>query len=114
MAKYKWLGDKVKKEVAKQAGQALFKGSTHILNEANRIAPHDEGILTQTAGVEVDEKKLVAHIFYTQKYAPRLHENPQFNFGKGREGKWLEKTMLNQHEKVLKFMADEIKKAFKG
>lgn len=114
MAQFKWRGDKVKANVAEQTKRALFQGCSHILNEANQIAPHDEGILTQTAGVDVDEQNMTGSVYYVQKYAPRLHEHPEYNFQKGRQGKWLEQTVLSEGDKVRDYMANEIKKAFGG
>jgi hypothetical protein len=93
---------------------ALYKGISHILNEANKIAPKDEGILIQTSDVDVDPTSESAHAFYTQKYAPRLHENPQYNFQGGRKGKWLETVMLRDGERVRDMMAEEIRNVLGG
>lgn len=95
-------------------GRALFKGASHILNQANNIAPKDEGPLIQTSGVSVDENAGKATVYYVQKYAPRLHENPQFKFQGGRQGKWLEKTVLNEGQEVGEMMAAEVRAEFGG
>jgi hypothetical protein len=112
MAQFKiknWRGDEVIQMKNEAVGQALYKGISHILNQANNIAPKDEGTLTQTSGVDVDPEAGIASAFYTQKYARRLHENPQYNFQGGRQGKWLEKVMLAEGDRVRDLMAEEIK-----
>jgi hypothetical protein len=109
-----YRGGQIIDEKNKAVGRGLFKGISHILNTANNIAPKDEGTLIQTSGVDVDEEAGAASAYYTQKYAARLHENPQYDFQGGREGKWLEKTLLQEGEAAKKIIADEIKDTFGG
>lgn len=110
----KWKGVHIAEAVEKEIGRALYKGASHILNEANKIAPKDEGTLIQTSNVDVDVEAGTASAYYVQKYAPRLHEHPEYNFQGGRQGKFLETPMLAEGGRVKKMMADEIKKAFGG
>lgn len=110
----KWQGPQIIAMKDQAVGQALYKGASHVLNEANNIAPKDEGALTQTSDVAVDEKAGKANIFYVQKYAAKLHENPQYNFQGGREGKWLEKAILSEGDRVAEIMANEIRERFGG
>lgn len=112
MAKFKWQGDKIKGQVEKQAEQTMYKTGQYTLDEANKIAPKDEGTLIQTSGVASDAES--ANVYYTQKYAPRLHEHPEYNFQNGRQGKWLEQTVLSNHDKLLQYMKNEMQKAFGG
>lgn len=112
MARLKWNGDKIAAEVEAEANRALYKAGEYLLDEANKIAPKDEGTLIQTSGVSVGNA--IVSIYYTQKYAPRLHEHPEYDFQNGRQGKWLEKTVLGNHEKVNRFLKKEMEKAFGG
>lgn len=117
MARFKirnWRGPQVIEEKNRAVEQALYKGISHILNEANNIAPKDEGTLIQTSDVDVDPEAGTASAFYVQKYAPRLHENPQYNFQGGRQGKWLEKTILSEGDRVRDIMANEIRERLGG
>lgn len=117
MAKFKirnWRGDQIIEEKNQAVAQALYKGISHILNEANNIAPKDEGTLIQTSAVDVDPDAGVANAFYVQKYAARLHEHPEYNFQGGRQGKWLEKTILAEGDRVREIMANEIKERMGG
>lgn len=104
-----WNGDEVIAIKNEAVAQGLYMGASFILTEANQIAPIDEGTLTQTADVDVDESAAKAHIFYVTKYAARLHEHPEYNFQRGRQGKWLEKVMLAEGERVSEFIAEQIK-----
>lgn len=117
MANFKiknWRGPQIIAQKNEAVGQALYKGASHILNEANNIAPKDEGPLTQTSDVSVDAEQGKANIFYVQKYAPRLHEHPEYNFQGGRQGKWLEKTILSESNRIAEIMATEIRERFGG
>lgn len=117
MANFKirnWRGDAVIEAKNMAVARGLYKGASHILNTANIIAPEDEGILKQTADVDVDPGAGKASVFYVQKYAPRLHENPQYNFqGKG-QGKWLETTVLTEGKMVEAILADEVRNGLGG
>ena len=109
-----WQGSKIIQEVKAGIESGLFAGGSHILNESNNIAPIDQGPLTQTAGVAVDGQAGKANIYYVQKYAARLHEHPGYNFQHGRQGKWLEKTMLSSGEQAQQLIAQEIKRRLGG
>ena len=109
-----WRGDKIAADVKQAGARGLFKAASHILDESVRIAPKDEGTLIQTAGVDVDEEKGQASIYYTQPYARRLHESQSMNFQGGRQNKYLEKPMLQEDEAVQQILANELKDVFKG
>lgn len=109
-----WRGEELKQKVREAGGRALFMGGSHVLNEANNIAPLDEGPLTQTAFVDVDENEGKAHIVYVQKYGPRLHEDPRINIRRGRQMKWLEKTMIAQYDNVIQIIVNEMRRALGG
>lgn len=60
--------------------------------------PHDEGTLQNSGTVEEVDGDVV--VGYHEKYAARLHENPQYNFQKGRKGKYLEDP-IRENEQAL-------------
>jgi hypothetical protein len=109
-----WRGREIIEEKNQAVAQSLYKGISHILNEANNIAPKDEGILIQTSDVDVDPVAGKASAFYVQKYAPRLHEHPEYNFQGGRQGKWLEKATLANMDVVRDMIAKEIRERLGG
>jgi len=58
--------------------------------------PHDEGSLQNSGVVELDGEDVA--VGYREPYAARLHENPQYNFQKGRKGKYLEDPIINNKD----------------
>lgn len=108
-----WRGDQLTEDVRQGVGRALFKAASHLLNESTNIAPKDEGTLIQTAGVDVDMDEGKASVYYTQKYAVRLHEHPEYNFQGGRQGKYLEKVVMSEGTKVGEILAEDLKDVFK-
>lgn len=85
-------------EINKVAADIVFETAEAVLEEANRIVPHDQGTLQNSGETRVDESDLTAFVKYDTPYALRLHEHPEYEFQNGREGKWLEKT-INEHGK---------------
>lgn len=67
-----------------------------LLRLSQAEVPHDEGSLQNSGVVEEDGGDVV--IGYREPYAARLHENPQYNFQKGRKGKYLEDPILNNKD----------------
>jgi hypothetical protein len=112
----RWNGDQVTEDVKQAVGRSLFMGASHILNESNNIAPLDEGPLTQTSGVDVDVDNGQASIYYVQKYAVRVHEDPNITIHRGRQKKYLETTILNSNTRaqVRDAMAEEIRRSLGG
>jgi hypothetical protein len=109
-----WRGDQITEDVRQAVGRGLFKGASHILNESNNIAPLDEGPLTQTAGVDVNVDEGKASVYYVQKYAVRVHEAAGITIRRGRQKKYLEKTVLAEGNKAIEAAADEIKNVLGG
>ncbi len=106
----KWYGKKVTKEMRKGAEKGLFQGLEYMLDEMNKIVPHNRGDLMRSG--KTSQKELKGWISYDTKYAIRLHEHPEYNFQKGRKGKWVEKIIKDEKvkNKVLKHIGNEIKK----
>ena len=76
---------------------ASEKAEDEIADEVLRLSGHevpkDEGVLEGT-GV-ADRDKQGAYVGYNKPYAARLHEHPEYNFQKGRKGKYLEDPIKN-------------------
>lgn len=72
--------------------KASEKAEDEIADEALRLSQHevpkDEGVLEGT-GVS-DRDKQGAYFGYNTPYAAKLHEHPEFNYQKGRKGKYME------------------------
>lgn len=111
--KIKW---KNLEPAVKQAGmRALSDGAEHLLGEANKRVPHDEGNLQRSGIVSLDPNQGQANISYDTPYAARLHEHPEYEFQEGREGKWLERTIEGpEGDRAMDYIAKEFKKVFRG
>lgn len=84
-----------------------------ILRLSQLEVPHDEGTLQNSGTVEEVNGDIV--IGYHSVYAARLHEHPEYNFQKGRKGKYLEDPVRNNidvfRKKFMLMMSDEIKRS---
>jgi CO/xanthine dehydrogenase Mo-binding subunit len=105
-----WHGPQVRKAVRELARRALWKASRELLKCANKRVPLDKGFLKRSGDTRVDARELEAVIFYDTPYAVRLHEHPEYRFQRGREGKWLEKTIEAEQDRVLEWLAEELNK----
>lgn len=67
-----------------------------VAQEALRLTqfevPHDEGTLQNSGAVEPVRDGVV--LGYHTPYAARLHEHPEYNFQKGRKGKYIEDPLI--------------------
>ena len=115
MVDMKWNGKKIEGKVKEQAVKALDDVAEFVLEEANKTAPIDEGTLRRSAVPSVDDENLVAAVSYDTPYATRLHEDPGISFSDpSARHKWLELTLDEQQKNIRKYIADEMKKAFRG
>ena len=112
--RFEWKGPEVVSSVKAAALDGLLEGAEHILEEANRIVPHDEGTLMRSGETSVDSGKMAAAVSYDTPYAARLHEHPEYNFQGERQGKWLEKTLRERGADVRDYIAKKVREALKG
>lgn len=98
----------LKPSVRQAATRALGDAAEFLLQEANKTVPHDEGHLQRSGLVSISQTEAVAHVSYDTPYARRLHEHPEYNFQKGRRGKWLESTINEQSDKVVDYLKREL------
>ncbi|MCE5322143.1 minor capsid protein [bacterium] len=112
--KLNWYGDQVTREVKEAAAEGLLLGAEYLLEESNRVVPHNEGTLQRSGETSVDDEKLEANVSYDTPYAARLHEHPEYKFQNGRIGKWLEVTLKKCESEVAKIIAGPIKRVLGG
>ena len=106
--KINWKGDKVSVAVRMEMAKTLDNVSEALLTEANKTVPHDIGDLEKSGDTDIDRTKLIAHVFYDTPYARRLHEHPEYNFNKGRRGKWLELTVIEWRDRFKQYIRDSL------
>lgn len=109
-SKTKW--NDVSPKVRTKGREAIFDALEHILDEANKIVPHDEGILQASGQIFINSVHMSGNVSYNTPYAIRLHEHPEYNFQKGRQGKWLERTIKARKKAVLGYMKNKMQEAF--
>ncbi|WP_408895941.1 minor capsid protein [Nocardioides sp. R1-1] len=96
--------------VRKGAKQGVALAVEHVLTEANKHVPHDEGTLERSGrtGVQVTGKGVRGVVSYDTPYAVKQHEDLTLNHhGKG-QAKWLENTLASERETVGKIVATAI------
>lgn len=95
--------DKVKRATVKARKQALRRAGEHLLTEANKHVPHDEGALERSGTVDTDGRR--AAVSYDTPYAVRQHEDTTLHHtGKG-QSKWLENAFTREADTVKQIIA---------
>lgn len=81
-----------------------------ILQESNKIVPHDEGILEVSGNISWEQTPtgFSAAVFYDTPYAIKVHEHPEYNFQNNREGKYLEKTVNRFNSRLEEYLRRRI------
>jgi hypothetical protein len=81
---------RIQNSIRQVENEVAYEQANEILRTSIREVPHDIGNLQNTG----DTKPLTAEnghmVFYDTDYAAKMHENPQFDFQKGRKAKYLE------------------------
>lgn len=91
--------------------QALSMAAEHILEEANRTVPIEEGTLGRSGAVAMDVGELVAQVGYNTPYARRQHEETRYRHDPGRRAKWLELTAQERLDAVRTYITASLKGA---
>lgn len=114
MKGFRWTVDRralAMARVRKSAERAVADATEHILEQANRTVPIEEGTLMRSG--EADSQGLKGTVLYDTPYACRQHEDTRNRHDPGRRAKWLEKTFQEEEASVKEFLAQEIKKAMR-
>lgn len=98
-------------ELANISSEWEMKASSELAEEILRLSqfevPHDTGQLQNTGATEPEPGGYI--VGYNKVYAARLHEHPEYNFQKGRKGKYLEDPIKNNMHVFLEFVGNIIK-----
>ncbi|WP_222723580.1 minor capsid protein [Streptomyces sp. MS191] len=94
------------------AGEGLQRGLEHVLFEAQKIVPLDEGTLERSGRVIRDG--LEGAISFDTVYARRQHEELTWKHLPGRKAKYLEIPMNSERDVVLELMAVNVRRWFRG
>lgn len=87
------------------------KAAEHVLAEARKEVPHEEGILEKSGSADNERTRTGARasIFFDQPYAVDQHESMQYRHDKGRKAKYLEDPLNRSGEKVKQIIAKEVR-----
>lgn len=112
--RFRWFGKRREREIKRRSIEGLMAAAQHVLAVSNSRIPLDEGHLMRSGGVDVDEQAMKASVYYTAIYAPRQHEELDWNHAPGREAKFLEKSMIEQRARVREIIAEHTRRATRG
>jgi hypothetical protein len=108
--------EKLKQESPKGATKGLKKAGTHLQKESQKVVPVDTGALRASAYTKIrwaNTKRVDVVVGYTMPYAIYVHEDLFARHKPGKIAKYLEKPARQLAKKLLKMVADEVKKVVK-
>lgn len=109
-ARIKWYGNKAKAIVESACVSGVSEAAEYVLSKSNEVVPHDEGTLQGSGDIDIQKKpKPMASIYYDTPYARRHHEHPEYNFQKGRKGKYLEDTLNENTDILIEYLKSRLK-----
>ena len=94
----------------RKSREALGVVGDELLRLSAREVPHDKGTLQNTGVSQPDGDDHI--VGYSTPYAARLHEHPEYRFGKGRKGKYLEDPLKMNLTVFLNYYNEKMKEAF--
>lgn len=101
-------------KLLKETDHFSKKGLSDVAEEIMRLSshevPHDTGQLQNSGQVDPEGDGYI--VGYNKVYAARLHEHPEYNFQKGRKGKYLEDPIKNNITALLHYYSNALKGIF--
>ncbi|WP_441251197.1 minor capsid protein [Kitasatospora sp. McL0602] len=107
---FRWEGRAWLARTRQAAARGVELGLEHVLAEAKKIVPLDEGPLERSGKVTVDQATLNGTITFDTPYAVRQHEDLSYKHLPGRQAKYLEQPMNQNREQVLAITAATIRR----
>lgn len=83
-----WHGDQVLVGLEGALEHAMLLGAEHVLEESNRIIPHETGDLERAGEAQAEGRR--SRVSYESIYAIPQHENLEYRHDPGRQAKYLE------------------------
>lgn len=109
-ARVGWNGARVLAEMRAAADRGLDLGAEHLLGEARKQVPHEEGTLERSGRV-VDAGDLSRAVVFDTPYARRQHEDMTYRHADGRKAKYLEDPMNAERDTIQALIAAEMRRA---
>ncbi|MEU5979388.1 hypothetical protein [Streptomyces sp. NPDC047315] len=95
------------------AGEGVERGLEHVLGEARKLVPLDEGTLERSGRVNMISE-LDGMITFDTIYAVRQHEELTWRHAPGRSAKYLEIPMNRERAVVLRLMQVSLRRWLRG
>lgn len=111
--KLKWNGPAITAQTSAAAARGLGKAAEHVLGEARKEVPHEEGTLERSGVASVEDATLTAAVSFDTKYAVVQHEDMTFQHDEGRKAKYLEDPMNREGPTALAIVATEIRRSLR-
>ncbi|TXL91581.1 minor capsid protein [Streptomyces sp. IB2014 016-6] len=106
-------GPAVQRELRAAAARGLLMAGEHVLGETQAVVPIDEGALSRSGTVSVDEPTLTAAVAYDTPYAIRQHEELDFQHAPGRQAKFVEGPLNASAAEVRDIVAAQLRRAMR-
>lgn len=106
----KWDGPRIQAAQRDAAVRGLALGAEHILGEARKQVPHEEGTLERSGVASVDEGRLEAAVSFDTPYAVRQHEDMTAQHDDGRKAKYLEDPFNDEADTVRDIIAAQLRR----
>ena len=95
------------------AERGVLLGAEHVLSEATKVVPIEEGTLSRSGQASADTQggTAVGAVSYDTPYAVRQHEELDYRHDEGRTAKYLETPLHAESETVAAIAAAEVRRA---
>jgi Minor capsid protein len=90
--------------------RGLRLAAEHLLREARRLVPHEEGVLETSGKTHFDSESHTASVSFDTPYAVIQHEDLTFRHDTGRQAKYLEQPMNTEAEIMSALIQGEIRR----
>lgn len=107
----KWNGNLATDRARAGAGRGLGLAAEHLLGEARKQVPLEEGTLERSGTPSVDRGALKAAVSFDTPYAVRQHEEMTWKHDQDRKAKYLEDPYNAEQGAIRDIIAAEIRRA---
>lgn len=90
--------------------RGLQLGAEHLLGEARKLVPHEEGVLENSGRTSFDDTSHTAAVSFDTPYAAVQHEDLSFQHDDGRQAKYLEQPMNTEAPVIASLAQGAIKR----
>lgn len=91
------------------AARGLAISAEHVLGEARKLVPIEEGTLERSGAVSLDPENLKAAVSFDTPYSVRQHEDMTARHDPGRTAKYLETPLAAEQDTVREIIARTIR-----